>query len=71
MGGALFEGWVVGEAIKAFAARGRSPDPSSWRSHDGLEVNLLIRIGPRLHPIEIKLMATPTSRNLDPLNRLK
>lgn len=26
MGGALFEGWVVAEAIKAFAARGRKPD---------------------------------------------
>jgi len=71
MGGALFEGWVVGEAIKAFAARGQRPDLFFWRSQDGLEVDLLIRIGPRLHPVEIKLTATPTTRHLDPLNRLK
>jgi len=71
LGGALFEGWVVTEAIKAFAARGRKPDLFWWRTHDGLEVDLLIQVGTRLHPVEIKLTATPTARHLDPLNRLK
>jgi predicted AAA+ superfamily ATPase len=71
MGGALFEGWVVTEAIKAFAARGRRPDLFYWRSHDGLEVDLLIQLGTRLHPVEIKLTATPTLRHLGPLDRLK
>jgi predicted AAA+ superfamily ATPase len=71
MGGALFEGWVVAEAIKAFAARGRKPDLFYWRTQDGLEVDLLIQIGSRLHAVEIKLTATPTARHVDPLNRLK
>lgn len=71
MGGALFEGWVVTEAIKAFAARGRKPDLFYWRSQDGLEVDLLILAGGRLHPVEIKLTATPTARHVEPLNRLK
>ena len=62
---------VSNAAIKAFAARGQRPDISFWRSHDGLEVDLLIRDGPRLHPVEIKLTATPTARHLEPLNRLK
>ena len=71
MGGALFEGWVVGEAIKAFAAAGKRPDLYFWRSHDGLEVDLLLRAGDRLVPIEIKLTATPTARHVQPLERFK
>ncbi|TNF54517.1 MAG: ATP-binding protein [Gammaproteobacteria bacterium] len=71
MGGALLEGWVVTEAIKAFAAVGRKPDLYFWRSQDGLEVDLLILAGGRLHPVEIKLTATPTVRHVAPLNRLK
>jgi predicted AAA+ superfamily ATPase len=65
----LFEGWVVTEAVKAFMARGRKPDLSFWRSHNGLEVDLLIVIGGRLQPVEIKLTATPGPRHLEPLMR--
>jgi negative regulator of sigma E activity len=36
-----------------------------------LEVDLLILAGGRLHPVEIKLTATPTVRHVAPLNRLK
>jgi hypothetical protein len=70
MGGALLEGWVVVEAIKAFTNRGRKPDLYFWRSHDGLELDLLIQAGSRLHPIEIKRTATPTPRHVEPLTRL-
>jgi predicted AAA+ superfamily ATPase len=71
MGGALFEGWVVSEAIKAFAAAGKRPELYFWRSHDGLEVDLLLHAGDRLVPIEIKLTATPTARHVQPLERFK
>ena len=71
MGGAFFEGWVVGETIKAFTSLGRKPDICFWRSHDGLEVDLLIQIGTKIHPVEIKLTATPTSNHLNPLNSFK
>ena len=71
MGGALFEGWVVSEAIKAFAVAGKRPELYFWRSHDGLEVDLLLRAGDRLVPIEIKLTATPTARHVQPLERFK
>lgn len=70
LGGALFEGWVVAEAAKAFMARGRRPDLYSWRSHDGLEVDLLIVLDGKLHPVEIKLTATPGTGHLEPLRRL-
>lgn len=69
MGGALLEGWVVSEAVKVFAARGEKPDLYYWRSHDGLEVDLLVQAQGRLWPVEIKLTATPTSQHLQPLEK--
>ena len=71
MGGLLFEGWVVSEAVKAFALRGYTPDLFFWRSHDGLEVDLIIQAGGRFIPIEIKLTATPALRHLEPLNKFR
>ena len=69
MGGPLLEGWVVTEAVKAFMALGRKPDVYYWRSHDGLEVDLLIVIDGKLHPVEVKLTATPGIGHVEPLNR--
>ena len=71
MGGALFEGWVVSEAHKLFAAAGRRGDLYFWRSNDGLEVDLIIPVGDRLYPVEIKLTATPTIKHVEPLNRFR
>jgi hypothetical protein len=58
-GGAFFEGWAVLEAVKAFAARGLRPDIYFWRSHDGMEVDLLIQTGGKVHGVELKQTATP------------
>lgn len=69
MGGPLLEGWVVTEAVKAFMALGRKPDVYFWRSHDGLEVDLLIMIDGKLQPVEIKSTATPGAGHVDPINR--
>lgn len=71
MGGALFEGWVVGEAVKVFTLLGRLPDLFFWRSHDGLEVDLIVLVDGRLLPVEIKLTATPTLRHLEPLDQFR
>jgi predicted AAA+ superfamily ATPase len=71
MGGSLLEGWAVAEAHKVFAFLGRKPDIYYWRSHDGLEVDLIVQVGTRLHPVEIKLTSTPTAKHLEPLNRFK
>lgn len=71
MGGALLEGWVVSEAVKGFANAGKRPEIYSWRSQDGLEVDLLVRVGERLVPIEVKSTASPTSRHLRPIERFK
>ncbi len=71
MGGAIFEGFIISEAAKIFAIKGREPDLYFWRSHDGLEVDLIVQIGSKLYPVEIKLTATPTLRHTEPLNRFK
>jgi hypothetical protein len=71
MGGAIFEGFVVSEALKVFSMRGKRADMFFWRSHDGLEVDLIIQVGTKLYPVEIKLTATPTLKHIDPLNKFK
>lgn len=71
MGGALFEGLVVAEAVKTFTHGGRRPELYFWRSHDGLEVDLLVPLGGKLIPIEIKSTATPTARHVMPLDRFR
>jgi uncharacterized protein len=71
MGGALFEGLVVSEAHKVFALQGKRPDLYFWRSHDGLEVDLLLRLPEGLLPVEIKLTATPMPRHAAGLGKFK
>tara|TARA_B110000003_G_C16637024_1_gene528775 strand:+ start:183 stop:1388 length:1206 start_codon:yes stop_codon:yes gene_type:complete len=71
MGGSFFEGLIVAEAVKCFYNRGKHPDLYFWRSHDGLEVDLIIQIGNILYPIEIKCSATPKSGFMHPLNQFK
>jgi len=70
-GGALFEGLVVSETLKAFAALGRRPDVYHWRSREGLEVDLIVQVAGRLLPIEVKLTATPSVRHTGPLESFK
>ena len=60
---------MVSETAKVFTHRGERPELYFWRSHDGLEVDLLVRLGPRLLPVEIKLSATPTRRHVESLDR--
>ena len=71
MGGALFEGLIVSEAFKIFSMKGRRADLFFWRSHDGLEVDLIVLTNGKLHPVEIKLTATPTLKHVEPLNKFK
>lgn len=71
MGGTIFEGLIISEAVKVFTMKGMKPDIYFWRSHDGLEVDLIIRAGNKLYPVEIKLTATPTPKHLEPLNKFK
>ncbi len=52
--GAVFESWVIAEALKTCYHRGEVPRLYFWRDSAGHEVDLLIDRGPTLVPVEIK-----------------
>jgi len=54
MRGALFETWVVGEILKHEFNAGRTPQFWFWRDNAGHEIDLLLPVGARLQPVEIK-----------------
>ncbi len=52
--GALFETWVVSELLKARYNAGEVSNLYFWRDRSGHEVDLLVDLGTRLSPLEIK-----------------
>lgn len=52
--GAIFETWVVSEALKNGYNRGGEPDIYFWRDSAGHEVDLLIDQGAKQLPVEVK-----------------
>lgn len=53
--GAIFESWVVSEAVKNFMNRGLRPELSFWRDSIGHEIDLIIDAGHgKAVPVEIK-----------------
>jgi predicted AAA+ superfamily ATPase len=72
LAGPLFENFCVQETLKAFAARGESPRLFFLRTKTGIEVDLLIEgPGPRLHPFEFKLSATPRLEMAEPIRQFR
>jgi predicted AAA+ superfamily ATPase len=59
MAGPLFETAVVAELAKLFYHRGLPPALWYWRSRDGWEVDVLVELRGKLHPVEVKATATP------------
>jgi len=59
--GALFETWVVSEALKARYNAGQPVDLYFWRDNNGVEADLVYEQHGKLQPIEIKSGATITS----------
>ncbi|MBK8979078.1 MAG: ATP-binding protein [Planctomycetes bacterium] len=56
--GALVETWAVGEILKSWWATGAEAPLHHFRSKDGVEIDLLIEVDGRIHPVEIKRSAT-------------
>ncbi len=72
LGGALFENFCIQETIKYFINRGNKPKLYYYRSHNGLEIDLLIEGENRiLYPIEIKLSKTPKISMANNIKRYK
>ena len=71
MGGALFEGLIIGEVWKAFFNHGKKPAAFFWRSQGGTEVDLIIQAQGKLWPIEVKLTSTPSAHHVKGINCFK
>lgn len=69
--GALFETAVVMEHIKQWSARGDLPALSFFRSHDGIEVDLILEENAQIFLKEIKSNKTPNPHWKKPLERLE
>ncbi len=59
--GALFENYIIAEAMKAYTHHRREPPLYYWRDQTGHEIDLLIEEAGELYPIEIKSGATVNS----------
>ena len=59
MGGPIFETAVLAEIVKRLWNRGEEPRVYFWRTSAGAEVDIVVELGRKLIPIEIKLSATP------------
>lgn len=62
MAGAIFENFVIQEAVKAFCSRGVMPRMYYVRAHNELEIDLLLDENLRIHPFVIRLTSTPNAR---------
>jgi len=69
--GAIFENFVVAELRKLFLHHGERPPLYFWRDTHGHEVDVIIDLGERLLPVEIKASETVTSHSLKGLEHFR
>lgn len=72
LAGALFENYCVQETVKAFLNQAERPPLYYLRTHNNVEVDLLIETG--LHtllPVEIKLTKTPKPAMAENINKIQ
>jgi len=67
--GNIFETFVVAELMKLFLNRGELPSLHFWRDSNGAEVDVLIDMGGRIVPVEIKSGKTVTQAFFSGLER--
>ncbi len=59
--GAVFESFVISEWYKNFLHRGEQPSVYYWRDAGGHEVDVVLDLGSRLIPVEVKSAQTVTA----------
>jgi hypothetical protein len=69
--GAIFENYVVAELLKRKLHAGQEPDLYFWRDSTGHEIDIIIDLGNRLIPIEVKSGHTIAKDFFDGLNYWK
>ncbi|MDH7512057.1 MAG: ATP-binding protein [Clostridiales bacterium] len=68
--GNLFETLIVTDVLKRFLHAGELPSLYYLRTRDGLEIDLVIELGQKLHLFEIKGAMTVWPKHADPLSRI-
>ncbi len=71
LAGALFENFVVQETVKYFFNNGVRPNIFYLRTHNNLEIDLIIEKNLELYPFEIKLTKTPNLSMAGPIEKFK
>ncbi|MFH1096305.1 MAG: ATP-binding protein [Candidatus Desantisbacteria bacterium] len=71
MAGALFENYCIQETVKSFFNQGLRPNIFYLRTHNGLEIDLLIEKDNLLYPFEIKMTKTLTMKMATSIERFK
>ena len=71
MGGSIFETAVLTEIVKTLWNRGEEPRVYFWRTSAGSEVDIVVEVGRKLIPIEVKLSATPRPAMAEAITRFR
>lgn len=71
MAGALFENYCIQETVKSFFNKGQRLNLFYLRTHNGLEIDLLIEKALKIYPFEIKLTKSPAGGLAGPMERFK
>ena len=71
MGGVFFEGYIIIETLKILQNKEINADLYFWRSHDGMEIDLILETNGTYHAIEIKKTKTPTQNHAESLEKFR
>ncbi|MCX5696993.1 MAG: ATP-binding protein [Candidatus Omnitrophica bacterium] len=71
MAGPLFENFVIQETLKAYANKAKMPNMFYLRTHNELEIDLIIEKNMQIFPFEIKLSKSPNVNMAKPIERFK
>ena len=71
LAGALFENFVIQETVKYFFNKGMQPNLYYLRTHNNIEIDLIIERNMQLYPFEIKLTKTPNVGMANPIEKFK
>lgn len=71
LAGELFENYCIQETIKCFYNKGKNPPIYYLRTHNGMEIDLIIEKNMRIYPFEIKFTKTPNLGMAKSIERFK
>ena len=70
MDGAFFETFIISEIIKSYINKGIQPPIYYYRDKEQHEIDILIWRNGHLHPLEIKMTASPDNKHISAFNVL-